>query len=283
LKIPSFSSNLQFKYLLAIILFSAAIILTACVRHTKYNQFLPKPQNNLRIATYNLYWNNGTCEINHPKSSTRLMQFINADILLLQEVTPKLNQCIESTLKKYYPHIEFKPHGREGGLAIYSKYPFTTTHYILPKHGWFPAWIVNAHTPKGNIQLLNLHLRPSVDKGNNVGLFAAAIFATPAIRMQEIKQFTSYVTHNKPTIIAGDFNEGDTGDTIHYLKQLGYQDALSKNQSSHTWRHYAGPFLLINRYDRIFFSRHFQIKYVQVLHESSSDHYPVVADVLQNP
>jgi len=248
------------------------------LQSTHYKDFKAQPNPSLRIATYNLFWKNGTCAMNHPNSTSRLIKIVDADILLLQEVTPKLERCLTHHLAKKYPYHQFRFYEKEGGLAIMSKYPFTTKNFIIPIHGWFPAWITNVHSPIGNLQILNLHLRPQVLKGDGIGVLAHAVFTTPKIREAEIKQFYPYLTFGQPTIIAGDFNEGGHGRAVKFLRKHGFYDAMARH-SQYTWKHQYGPITLAKKYDRIFLSPHFRLKQVQVLHESSSDHYPVVVDV----
>ena len=260
------------------LLFLGLLLLSGCVIHrSHYSSFKPKPPHSIRVASYNLYWNNGSCDESKPNSSTQLLRHIDADIVLIQEMSPHLAQCLSQFEQKRYKHTKFRMYKKEGGLGVLSKYPFKTLNYILPKHGRFPAWLIAVKTPHGNIELLNVHLQPQVNKNDGIGMFGKALFNSTAIRKREIRQFAEYIDPKVPTIVAGDFNEESSGGAVRFLCNHGFHDVL-KHTHEHTWEHKVGPITLAKRFDRILSTQHFCLKQIQVLHESTSDHFPVIAD-----
>ena len=82
-----------------------------------------------------------------------------------------------------------------------------------------------------------------------------------------------------PTIIAGDFNEGDLGYAVKWLSQQGFYDAAKVSHTRHhTWEWNFGWMNFHDRFDRVFFNNALNLHNFQVVHWGSSDHYPVIAE-----
>lgn len=151
---------------------------------------------------------------------------------------------------------------------------------IEPSMGWFPAWWLDVKTPFGDIEMLNVHLRPPVVKDDGVGFMAHAIFFTPLNRRLEMEFLYTMLDPRRMAIVAGDFNEGDFGAAATFLRERGFHDALLETKTPYyTFEFALGPVrLLAKRYDRIYYTYPLHACRVQVLHEGMSDHFPVIAD-----
>jgi endonuclease/exonuclease/phosphatase family metal-dependent hydrolase len=262
------------------------VLVTACSikKPYRYQHFIKKHHNELRLATYNINWGDGIWKKNNHLKTIAAIKHINADILLLQENTPKWKKFIKQALNTTYKYQEFRDYENAGGLAILSKYPFHTIKYI-PKHptGWHPALLVLASTPLGKIQILNLHLSPSVTRQYTIGFLGSAIIKAGKQRSREIRYLYQYINPQKPTIIAGDFNEGPDRKATQYLEHLGYSNALNIiNRMYHTWQWKKGFIHFASRMDHVFYSpEHLTVSRAQILYEGSSDHFPVVVDFVR--
>lgn len=239
-----------------------------------------KPKNALRVVTYNLFWKNGVCKGHKFDITSYVIKKTNADIVLLQETTPSWKRCLNRSLSHIYPYKKYKHYSEAGGLAILSKYPFKTKKYLYSKRFLrHPAWLVNVQTQFGNIDLFNIHLRPSVDTNNKIGFLGRELFHSPRDRANEMHYLYRFLNINKPTIIAGDFNETYGSSTL-MLSYNGWIDTLALDDKDvSTWHWKVGPLTLKQQYDKIFVSPHFRVLNAQVLHEGISDHFPVIIDL----
>jgi len=101
----------------------------------------------------------------------KAMRDVNADIICLQETTPDWEYYLTAHLQDEYSHCLFRHHTvglsklpPAGGIGLLSKHPFTEIALIESQVGWFPGHLVMLHSPLGDIQILNLHLRPPITR-----------------------------------------------------------------------------------------------------------------------
>lgn len=259
--------------------------LTAC--HTLYPTMpdnlppphIPAPGPHLKVVTYNLNWLNGReKKWADPEASLATMQYQPADILVLQEVTPKWADILRDNLTQY-PYFIIQPNTTDpGGMAVFSYYPIVVQRVFEPKSAWYPALILDAQTPVGPVQIVNVHLRPPLYRYGGVGFLAHAVKATTQSRLVEMQDITSHISTDRPTLIVGDFNESPTGPARQWLLKSGYQSALqTAGVYAPTW-YWQSPIGKVTRqYDDIYFSNDFSLEFSDVLPAGGSDHYPVVA------
>jgi len=244
--------------------------------HAKINQ-------QLRVATYNISDGEIDWPITAPEKSLRAIQKLNPDILVLQESSLFWQLYFKKQLAKSYPYQIFKNWVPERGLAVLSRYPIKTTYYGLSYVSWYPSWIVDVFTPLGRIQILNVHLRPSIKTPTSMSFSLSAAVFTPRIRLKEIKFYNGLLAKNKPTIIIGDFNEtGSSGLAVAFLRKLGYIDAEQRfDNHDYTWFWKVGCITLRHQYDHVFSTSNLIPTKVQILHEGDSDHFPVAVDFIK--
>ncbi|OGQ20631.1 MAG: hypothetical protein A2138_06045 [Deltaproteobacteria bacterium RBG_16_71_12] len=199
----------------------------------------------------------------------------DADVVVLQEVTPGWERAIRASLGERYPHAAFVTSEGPGGLAVLSKTPLLSTE-IVPEITWFPAQRALVQTRLGRVQILNVHLRPPfADDGSLV----TGVFTTPDIRRREMEAFRASLDPEVPTIIAGDFNE-ENGDAVKQLTARGFESALTRHApSAKTWRWNVSSLQLRERLDHILVAAPLTVVSARVLGEGNSDHLPVVAEI----
>jgi endonuclease/exonuclease/phosphatase family metal-dependent hydrolase len=194
------------------------------------------------------------------------------------ETTKEWEKFLKKNLANKYPHSIFKePDGKllASGYAVFSKKKITEAKYIPSKAGWFAGWILDAESEIGNIQILNLHLKPITrEKGK---LDANAFKAVLKVHLGEVKEFFRHMKKDAPSIVLGDFNEGDNGDAVKWIREKGYTDALGEyDRKTHTWEWDVKGFTYKERLDHILYSKHFDSLDAKVIKIKSSDHYPVL-------
>jgi len=281
------SRNLHSKYpgsiltTLTLLVLMTSCLLTAC--SSKQTIVTPSPsRNSIRVATYNVNWGNDQWKNHKPLNTVNAIAKLNADIVLLQEVTPPWEKLIRQNLSGQYKHQSYKHYKEASGLAVLSKYPFHSVKFIKPNGGWHPTWIVQAQTKLGSVQLVNVHLSPSLVDHKNIGVLGQGLIIGPKKRRQEIQELLPQIPKRSKTIIAGDFNENGTGAVASHLQSHHYTNAFTESKKKqHTWSWRVGLFELRNSFDQIYYTHDLKAVNVQVLHEGSSDHYPVAVDLVR--
>lgn len=250
-------------------LFLVLLAATGCARPARIPRAPEAGEATFKVLTYNV--NYGLA------GDTRGLDAIrgaDADLVLLQETTPRWEEAIRRELADVYPHMAFHESGGAGGLAVLAKRPFEDGG-VLPAESWFPAWIVRAETPVGTVQVLNVHLRPGFgDKGGVV----SGYFTTPKIREKEITAFAGKLDETLPTLVVGDFNEDEDGRALKTLEAKGFTSALPEfAPKAKTWRWKLRVGKLTGRLDHVAYDERLEPLSVEVLDEGRSDHLPVVA------
>lgn len=208
-------------------------------------------------------------------ATMELIRRADADIVMLQETNAEWAEALRAEFGEAYAHLDFRHCCRAGGLAVLARFPVSHREYIPAPSGWFPAWRLLAHTPLGDIQLLDVHLHPPVTEGGN---WVLGQFTTSGIRLAEIEEFARHLDGGVPTIIAGDFNEGQNGSSLQFLDSQGYRNAVAEYQPDEpTWRWPTKVGTLRAQLDHILYSRGLEALDARILQGGRSDHLPVLA------
>jgi endonuclease/exonuclease/phosphatase (EEP) superfamily protein YafD len=222
------------------------------------------------VLTYNV-------DFAMPEAEKTLHALVNGgtDVICLQEVTPDWEAYLRPRLKDDYPHMLFRHHSWAGGLAVLSRWPLEDRAYLPAEAGWFPAWLAVARTPIGDVQLLNVHLRPCKDENHQPAV--GAYFSTQDVRLKEMQGFCAHLDENLPSVILGDFNEGHHGKAVVWLRSdKGYTNALREfDPWSPTWRKGG----LSAGIDHILYSSHLHCAWARLGEAGGSNHRPVLASL----
>ena len=227
----------------------------------------------LTLMTYNVNWGNPD-----PKTSLDAIDQANPDVVLLQEITSEWRGLLEKRFKDRYAHRAYHT-GGAGGIAVLSKLPIKREElWHAPGTGaFFPAQRVVLATQQGDLQLLNVHLRPAIEGGSWIKGF----MSTPAVRKREIEAHWKKI-EKLPTIVAGDFNEDPDGLAIRFL--AGHGLARVPTSGPTTW-HYektvkGQPWDLLKMdIDHVLVDGNFVAKDAHVMDAGTSDHRPVVVTI----
>ena len=223
------------------------------------------------IMTYNVNFGMPGAE-----QAVKAIAEADADIVCLQETTPQWEYLLRERLSGQYAHMEFRHFGGAGGQATLSKWPFTERFRHVPKDGWFPGWLVEADTPTGPVQVLNVHLRPPVPERDESRV--SAYISTKQTRKRELDDLLAQLDLDSPALILGDFNENPNNPALRLAADRGFNDVLREYDSyRNTWHWRVGLITLRGQYDHILYSRHLQCLDAAVLQQGQSDHLPVVA------
>lgn len=259
----------------------ALILLFSCSsKSINQETVIKKEKNQLRIVTYNINWGQSNWPITAPQRSADAIRLLDGDIVLLQEATSFWASYLKDQLSDLYPYQIFKPQVDGGGLAVLTKYPVSHQRYIHAAIGWHPGWIFNVKRSSETLQIANLHLTPPLINKKNLTFSLSAYFYSPEIRAREVDFYFQLIQPNIPTIIAGDFNEGDNGFVTQFLHQHGFTDVrFASGRQPGTWRWKLGFITVQQQLDHIFYDRSFAETKAQVYYAGDSDHYPLAVDL----
>jgi vancomycin resistance protein VanJ len=234
--------------------------------------FLPRPSMVLaasasfKVMSYNVLYAN-----KHIDRAAQLIRQEQPDILLLQEVTPRLAEALTPQLVDLYPggqvHFAYEP---DVAQAIISRYPLTPLELAYEKGR---TQKVRVETPVGPIEVWNVH--PS----------------TPLPWVRQYQQITALAedisTVDSPLIVGGDFNTTDQSETYRLVNQhlqnahweAGWGFGFSFPARSPKFK--GVPVLTpVIRIDHIFYNQYFLARSARTLDKSGgSDHFPVVAEL----
>ncbi|MCK5688542.1 endonuclease/exonuclease/phosphatase family protein, partial [Myxococcota bacterium] len=159
----------------------------------------------ISILSFNILFRGGD-----RSRSVAVIKERNADIVLLQEVTPGW----ERRLRKIpgYPYKEFRSHRGTHGLAILSRFPLSRVSYLPNRHGRAIAQCANIKTAKTTLALCNVHTASPAITLRHLRGFARAYERNAAQRQRQWTKIARHLRKRKAQvkIVAGDFNTLET-------------------------------------------------------------------------
>jgi endonuclease/exonuclease/phosphatase (EEP) superfamily protein YafD len=228
----------------------------------------------LRLMTYNLDKDSADRD-----AGIELIRQLDPDVICFQEASAEWQELIRSQLGDRYRHISFNtPQSGYDGMGIASKFDIEEDVWLSKSGGgWFPAQNVVLKSPLGRLQVLNVHLRPpSSDTGNKL----TGYFTTPGVRRQEIEGLLGQLKPDLPTLVVGDFNEGDGGQAVGFMRHSGFTDALPEfDRNTSTWQGTYKRLHFTERADHVLYSAHLRCFEAKVIPERASDHDPVLVTI----
>lgn len=232
------------------------------------------------VISYNVHFPLASCATGRrcsaDESTLDVIAAADADLLMLQETTPAWEQVLRPLLADRFEHVVFHdpPTSIAGGLALFSKFPIEKNELMASPLGWFPANRLVVRAPHGPMELLNVHLRPQISED---GSWLKGHFTTGPLRQRELTRYTASLDPALPTIVAGDFNEDETGEAFRDLVRLGFASALELiDPKATTWRYDFAGVPLTLRIDHVAFEKAgFEVVSAEVLGGGKSDHSPV--------
>jgi endonuclease/exonuclease/phosphatase family metal-dependent hydrolase len=248
-----------------------AIAVGCCSQPSRTARPTPADRPTIKVMSYNVnYGLEGDLGI------IEIIRDNDCDVVFLQETTPGWEVAIKAKLSDVYDHMQFKHWSGAGGLGILSKYRFDKSGLILPPEGgWFPGWRVILKTPLGEIQALNVHLRPQISDSGSV---VSGYFTTGGIRLDQIQRYQAQLDPELPILIAGDFNEDTSGDAMEYLASLGLKSAnYAFHPEQATWRWKTSGMTFTSDLDHVVHDKKLEPLNAWIVEKGRSDHMPVVA------
>ncbi|MEW5740222.1 MAG: endonuclease/exonuclease/phosphatase family protein [Myxococcota bacterium] len=247
------------------------LALSTCVHPTRTARAPAPGEATLRVVTFNLNYG-----LAGDEETLAAIAAPDADLILLQETSPEWEREIRKALGARWPHQAFVHAPAAGGLAVLSKRAFAVEDVLGNPGGWFPAMRVVAQTPLGQVQALVVHLHPPVTED---GSWVRGYASTGGVRRAELEAWLPSLDPSLPTLVAGDFNEGTSGDAVQLLEDVGLRTALPEfDPRAKTWRWSVGPLQLAAQLDHVTYGPALEPLGAYVERRGRSDHFPVVVD-----
>lgn len=235
----------------------------------------------LRVVTYNVNFG-----VSGDPAGVEAVARAKPDLVLFQETTDGWERALVRGLGDRLPHHHFDPTDTRfaaGGMGVMARWPIVSVEKLPPPPGGlFFAHRVVVDAPGGNVQLLNLHLRPPM---SDEGSWVVGFFSTRADREREARAYLPRLDPALPTIVAGDFNEQEDGLAFAAFQGAGFTSALAQHQpDAITWQWPLADGLTLKlRLDHVLHDRHFRAIAARTVEAGRSDHLPVWADLERLP
>jgi endonuclease/exonuclease/phosphatase (EEP) superfamily protein YafD len=218
----------------------------------------------LRVLSANLRFDN-----NRKDDLAAEIARSNADVLLLQEVTPMWWQVLgaHGVLRRYPSEVhQFDEHA--GGEAILARRPLVDTH-VYDAGGW-PLISATTSTARGAVRLFDVHPQPPAFIFNEYRRMTHAITGIVKARLRD----------GTPTIVAGDFNSTPYNRWLHTMLGLGLHSAHEDRGRplAFTWPNGLHKFPPL-RIDHMLMTDTLVTLAVREGRGAGSDHRPVIGDI----
>ena len=221
-------------------------------------------EDEIAIYTHNLWWKHG-----EPDAIARSIDASDADILVLQEVTPAMIDALgdHPLLAADYRYRASEPSDVDTtGLAVWSRYPIGDAAVEVVGTST-PVLRTTIDSPSGPFRLGAIHVTAPLDG------------EATAAWDEELSQLAD-ADSSSPALLVGDFNATEDHEQFRAILEAGWTDAHGPKGCGYdaTWpEERIWPTML--RLDHVLTSSHFEILAVDIGDSASSDHRAVIARV----
>ena len=215
-----------------------------------------------------VYFNVNTANKRYTDTIAFLQQ-VNADIVLLEEVDASWLAALK-VLESRYPHSVTVPRGDNFGIALFSRWPLTSSEIVNIGDAGVPAILAGIDTPQGELLVLGIHTLPPV----------SLEYVTE--RDRQLAAIADTVGQNeRATLVLGDLNT--TPWSAHFKRLLdksGLKDCGLGFGLQPTWP--TSNWTLLIPIDHCLKSSQVSIVDKFTLPDLGSDHLPSVVDFKLN-
>lgn len=201
-----------------------------------------------------------------------LLRSVQADVVLLQELTLDEEGALGRDLVDLYPHRDLHGLGIDG-LGVFSRFPLLECE-LFRLDSRRPYQRVVLDSPKARTAILNVH--PSL-----LHLLAGPWSPVGG----DLEQLAQQTVADSPALLAGDFNATENMQLAAQLQSVGLSDAFREAGSGlgltfPVFLRYRGlPIPPAVRIDYVWTSAAFLCRSARVLPDAGSDHYPLLVEL----
>ena len=228
----------------------------------------------MKVLSYNLYFRN-----TEYKTTIKWLLAQDADILALQEVTPRWGQELQTALSSRYPYAKVLPLKGTHGLAFFSKFPIQqdgieNNAYHLPI-----AQRIVVATNAGDFTFMNAHTAsPAGAVEGSWHKLPITLERNARLRAQQWDQLRLH--EGERTIIMGDLNTHRWERLYHHMR-VHYQEAHAAAGSGFglTFPNTHKLPYPVFRLDHILLRGPMTVEAAEVHYSGNSDHFPISATI----
>ncbi len=262
------------EWVKVLLLATLGILVTACSTKSpgKAVSHSSQQSRSVRVGTYNVF--TGAHDSNLTANTIRRMR---ADVVMLQELSPKGAELLREELKKDFPYHHFSE-----GVAILSRFPLRNPRYERSQQGINGYLFAEVHSPCGRFQVASIHLDPLRiwSTREKWSLPYQLVWGHDAIHREEVRQIANSLRPGIPTILGGDFNSV-SGQPIRKFREMSYMDSFASvnkdPDEAHTLHFKLFGIKTGRRIDYILHDKSFQTIQSHVIAGTPSDHDAVVS------
>ncbi len=232
----------------------------------------PEACRELTVMTYNI--GGGLAD---PGPVAAAIRASGADVVGLVEVSAGQAEVLGVALADAYPHRVMAGLGFSG-LGLASRYPIVEAGLVYPQREYLPYLLATLDVDGTPLTVIVYHLKPPV-----------LVLRVPGLRYVEWpldNTLTGTALARAPTIVMGDFNTTDQGDSYRRLARAGLRDAWRMAGWGYGATYPARPegnrtlpAARLVRIDYVWVTGEFAVRRAWLGPDAGSDHLPVLADV----
>ncbi|NBB94331.1 MAG: hypothetical protein GVY16_01140 [Planctomycetes bacterium] len=236
-----------------------------------------------RIASYNINYGNPNL-----RGVVAAIRQADADVVALQETNRASERYLRRHLRKLYPHSRFEHRPRAGGFAFLSKVPLRNVRYLPRSKGWYGTYVATVNLAGRDIQLVNVHLKPTVPReGEEMVAFLARWTREGGIRRAEAVHILETLGGKTPLVLLGDFNSLPSSSVATYVKRRrltdSYETATPPDKREHTWHWKVNGIDWSFRLDYIYHAAAMVTRTCRIIRGKGSDHDLLVSTLAWAP
>lgn len=230
----------------------------------------PRSSASLRVLTYNVYVGNPDVA-----GTARLIERIDADVVVMQETTPAFADEVRRRLGDRYPYMEFHVGPLGNGPGVLARSAPSTAHYAPSTIGMNGVWVGTFGMGGRAVQIVDVHLHPTLPKSTNPIDVASEYRRAEAVRVAQLDELRAVLDPAVPAVLIGDFNALPGSPTLVRLRELGWSDGLAGSAAATepTYQLRGLGFHI----DHILVPTGVACNAPAIVREGTSDHVPVTA------
>ncbi|MBM4152423.1 MAG: hypothetical protein FJ220_02730 [Kiritimatiellaceae bacterium] len=215
----------------------------------------------IRVMQINLNAGNGAVE----KVLSSIEKY-NADLVLLEEVTPKWEKELQGVYSNY-PHRLTQSRSDCFGIQLLSRFPFRSGEVLVIGPAGLPSVRADIETPQGPIAFIGTHPLPPIGGANSNE------------RNQQLSALPELVKQQRyPVVLAGDLNLSPWSPWFRaLLKESGLKNSMQGFGFQPSWPKKPAFFRI--PLDHVLHSPDVQIVNRFMGEDTGSDHLPLIVDI----
>jgi endonuclease/exonuclease/phosphatase (EEP) superfamily protein YafD len=204
----------------------------------------------------------------------------DADVVCLQELTPRFAKRFAARFGRAYPHRRFEEREGTWGVGIASKHPLESAVVFAQSPHRMPAVQATVVRAGQRVTVVCVHLFPPGAKRREDAGFLDTLRENAELRRRQADALAlRLASRREPLLLLGDFNEADDDAAVKRLREAGFAVAcdIEGERCGATYPGGTSSWPALFQVDHIL-GRGLRFLRAEVRSEGNSDHYPIVAE-----